>query len=64
MADLKTTMTDRGASVGMAQAMVDMATAKNEGLDGLVMRTPADRSNTPTTFRRWSEDVLKPLLVS
>ena len=24
----------------------------------------ADRSNTPTTFRRWSEDVLKPLLVS
>jgi hypothetical protein len=36
----------------------------NEGLDGLVMRTPADRSNTPTTFRRWSEDVLKPLLVS
>jgi len=63
MTDLKAMMLGRGASEGMAQAMVDMATAKNEGLDHLLKRTPADRLNTPTTFRAWSEDVLKPAVL-
>jgi uncharacterized protein YbjT (DUF2867 family) len=47
-----------GMSDAMAQAMTDMAAAKNEGLDNAVERTP--ENSTPTSFRRWCEDVLKP----
>lgn len=42
----------------MAQGMTDMAWAKNEGLDNGVQRTP--ENSTPTSFRQWSEEVLKP----
>ncbi|MFC8298637.1 NAD(P)H-binding protein [Micromonospora orduensis] len=51
-------MLQTGLSEGMAQGMLDMAVAKNEGLDNGVARTP-ERS-TPTTFRQWCLDVLKP----
>jgi hypothetical protein len=37
--------------------MTDMAWAKNEGLDNGVTRTP--ENSTPTSFRQWSEAVLK-----
>ncbi|MET8231171.1 NAD(P)H-binding protein [Micromonospora sp. NPDC005298] len=47
-----------GLSDAIAQGLLDMAVAKNEGLDNGVTRTP-ERS-TPTTFRRWCLDVLKP----
>jgi hypothetical protein len=57
-------MIKRGASEGMARAMVNMMTAKNEGMDHLVKRTPSSSSDTPTSFRRWSEEVLKPALVA
>lgn len=53
-------MRDLGASDGMAQAYVEMLTAKNEGMDHLV--TPASRHDTPTTFRTWCEDELLPLI--
>ena len=43
---------------GMAQAMVDMLTAKNEGMDQMVARPVPN--NAPTGFRCWCEDVLKP----
>ncbi|WP_433385373.1 hypothetical protein [Dactylosporangium sp. CA-152071] len=45
----------------MAQAMVDMFLAKDAGLDNAEPRTPA---TTPTTFRQWCEEVLKPALES
>jgi uncharacterized protein YbjT (DUF2867 family) len=51
-----------GLSESMAQAFVDMARAKDEGLDEGVARTPQTAS--PTTFRRWCEEVLKPAVQS
>jgi len=53
-------MRDLGVSDGMSQAYVEMLTAKNEGMDHLV--TPASRHDTPTTFRRWCEEELRPLI--
>jgi uncharacterized protein YbjT (DUF2867 family) len=47
-----------GMSDAMAQGMTDMARAKNEGLDNAEPRTP--ESTTPTSFRKWCEDELKP----
>jgi hypothetical protein len=45
----------------MANAMIDMYKAKNEGLDNGVQRTP--ENTTPTTFRQWCEEVLTPAIV-
>ncbi|TIT49713.1 MAG: NmrA family transcriptional regulator, partial [Mesorhizobium sp.] len=53
---------ERGASKAFAQAMVDMMVAKNEGLDNAEPRTP--ESTTPTSFRQWCEEVLKPAVAS
>src|SRR5579863_5395889 len=50
-----------GMSDAMAQGMTDMARAKNEGLDLSVRRTPGN--STPTSFRQWCEEVLKPAVV-
>jgi uncharacterized protein YbjT (DUF2867 family) len=50
-----------GMSDAMAQGMTDMAWAKNEGLDNGVQRTP--ENSTPTSFREWCEEVLKPAVV-
>jgi uncharacterized protein YbjT (DUF2867 family) len=47
-----------GMSDAMAQGMTDMAWAKNEGIDNAVRRT-RDNS-TPTSFRQWCQEVLKP----
>jgi uncharacterized protein YbjT (DUF2867 family) len=47
-----------GMSDAMAQGMTDMAAAKNEGIDNAVQRTA--KNSTPTTFRQWCEQVLKP----
>lgn len=49
-----------GMSNAMAQAMTDMAQAKNDGLDNAEPRTP--ESSTPTSFRQWCEDELKPAI--
>jgi hypothetical protein len=46
----------------MAQGMLDMAAAKNDGLDNAEPRTP--ESKTPTSFRQWCEKVLKPAVLS
>ncbi len=48
----------RGYSQAMADRMVDMALAKDRGLDNAVLRTP--QNTTETTFRQWCEDTLKP----
>jgi uncharacterized protein YbjT (DUF2867 family) len=51
-------MVRAGLSEPMAQGLLDMARAKDEGLDRGVRRTP--ELGTPTTFRQWCADVLKP----
>jgi uncharacterized protein YbjT (DUF2867 family) len=49
-----------GMSEPMAQATLDMWTAYDEGLDLEEPRT--DASTTPTSFRQWCEDALKPAI--
>jgi hypothetical protein len=49
-------------SDAMAQGMTCMAWAKNEGLDNGVERTT--QNSTPTSFRQWSEAVLKPAVLA
>jgi uncharacterized protein YbjT (DUF2867 family) len=51
-----------GMSDAMAQGMTDMAWAKNEGLDNGVQRTP--ENSTPTSFRQWADEVLKPAVIA
>lgn len=58
----KSMMTGAGMSEAMAQGMVDMARAKENGLDNAEPRTP--RSSSPTTFRQWCEEVLKPAVTA
>ena len=50
-----------GMSEAMAQGMTDMAVPKNEGLDNAVKRAP--ENSTPTSFRQWCEEVLKPAVL-
>ena len=52
---------ERGASRAFAQGMTDMMRAKNEGLDNAEPRTP--ENTTPTSFRQWCEEVLKPAVL-
>ncbi len=54
----KDRMLQFGMSDPMAQGLLDMALAKDAGLDNGVVRTP--ESSTPTSFRQWCEEVLKP----
>ncbi len=50
----------KGASEGMVHAYVEMLTAKNEGMD--TRARPGEPGATPTTFRQWCEDELRPLI--
>jgi uncharacterized protein YbjT (DUF2867 family) len=61
MEDYKSRMVSRGMSEAFAQGLADMMTAKNEGIDNTASRAVA--ADTPTTFRQWSETVLKPAVV-
>jgi hypothetical protein len=45
-------------SEAMADGMLAMMVAKDNGLDNFEPRTP--EATTPTTFREWCEDTLKP----
>lgn len=47
-----------GMSEPMAQAMLEMALAKDAGLDNGVRRTP--ENSTPTTFEQWCREQLVP----
>jgi len=51
-----------GMSDAMAQGQTDMTWAKNEGLDNAIQRTA--ENSTPTSFREWCEEVLKPAVLS
>jgi uncharacterized protein YbjT (DUF2867 family) len=48
----------RGMSAAMAQGMADMARAKSGGLDSVIARTAAN--STPTSFRIWCDEELRP----
>ncbi|WP_326807816.1 MULTISPECIES: NmrA family NAD(P)-binding protein [unclassified Streptomyces] len=61
-AALKERLTGFGTADGMAQAMVAMFEAKNLGMDNAAARTA--ESTTPTTFRQWCEEVLKPAVTA
>jgi uncharacterized protein YbjT (DUF2867 family) len=52
----------RGMSEAMAQGNLDMWVAYNQGLDTAEPRTP--ESTTPTSFRQWCEEVLKPTVLA
>jgi hypothetical protein len=54
----KARLMQRGMSEAMAQANEDMWTAYGEGLDTAERRTP--QATTPTSFRQWCEEELKP----
>jgi uncharacterized protein YbjT (DUF2867 family) len=51
-----------GASEHFAQGLVEMHAAKDNGLDNAEPRTP--ENTTPTSFRQWCEEVLKPVILS
>jgi uncharacterized protein YbjT (DUF2867 family) len=53
-------LTGHGISDAMAQGMLDMMMAKDNGLDNGVSRGPGNAIDTPTTFRQWCADTLKP----
>jgi len=53
-------LTGHGISAAMAQGMLDMMIAKENGLDNGVSRGPGNAIDTPTTFRQWCADTLKP----
>jgi uncharacterized protein YbjT (DUF2867 family) len=57
---LTSQLTGSGMSSAMAQAMLDMMIAVDNGLDNGIARTPHHAIDTPTTFRQWCEDTLKP----
>jgi uncharacterized protein YbjT (DUF2867 family) len=58
----KAELLGNGMSEAMAQGLLDMRRAKDNGLDNVEPRTP--RSTTPTSFRQWCEDVLKPAVLA
>jgi hypothetical protein len=59
---LKAELVRNGMSEAMAQGLLDMRQAKDEGLDNVEPRTP--RSTTPTSFRQWCEEELKPAVLA
>ena len=54
----KAQLKQHGASEAAADGLVEMAAAKDGGLDNGEVRTP--ENTTPTHFRQWCEEVLKP----
>lgn len=58
--DYKAGFSKFGFSPAMAQGITDMMYAKNLGLDLRVPRTP--ENTTPTSFRRWCEEILRPAI--
>jgi uncharacterized protein YbjT (DUF2867 family) len=60
--DYKARMMQFGMSEAMAQGLLDMSLAKDAGLDNAVPRTA--QASTPTSFRQWCQDVLKPAVLA
>lgn len=60
--DFHATLTKHGVGDAFVQGYVAMMRSKDNGLDDGVRRTP--RTATPTTFREWCEEVLKPAVLA
>jgi uncharacterized protein YbjT (DUF2867 family) len=60
----KNQVTGNGVSEAIAQGLLDMVIAKENGLDNGVARTPQNAVDTPTTFRQWCEDTLEPAVLA
>ena len=60
--DFKARLLERGLSEAMAQANLDMWVAYGQGLDTAEPRTP--ESTTPTSFRQWCVEELKPRVMA
>ncbi|CAN5552669.1 NAD(P)H-binding protein [soil metagenome] len=58
----KARLMGHGASEAFAQALVAMHEAKSNGLDNTEPRNP--ENTTPTSFRQWCEEVLKPAFLA
>ena len=54
----RATLMQHGMTAAWAQGLLDMAAAADRGIYNAEPRTP--RSTTPTTFRHWCDEVLKP----
>ena len=59
---LKAQLLQYGANEVFAQGLVNMHAAKAAGLDNAEPRTP--ENTTPTSFKQWCEEVLKPAVLS
>ena len=59
---LKAQLVQYGANEVFAQGLVNMYTAKAAGLDNAEPRTA--ENTTPTSFRQWCEEALKPAMMS
>ena len=58
MEQFRQQLAGRGASPAFIKGYADMMNAKDNGLDEGVART--EENTTPTTFRQWCEEKLKP----
>ncbi|MFE1250315.1 NAD(P)H-binding protein [Streptomyces sp. NPDC058735] len=58
--DFRAALAGHGVGDALAQGYVDMMRSKDDGLDDGVQRTI--RTASPTTFREWCEEVLKPVV--
>jgi uncharacterized protein YbjT (DUF2867 family) len=58
----KATLVRHGMSVAWAQGLIDMAASVDKGIYNAEPRTP--QSTTPTSFRQWCEEVLKPAVLA
>jgi uncharacterized protein YbjT (DUF2867 family) len=56
--DVRAAFTAHGMGEAFVEGYLEMMRAKDDGVDLGVRRTP--RTATPTTFRTWCEEVLKP----
>jgi hypothetical protein len=55
-------LTQHGMTDGWAQGLADMTAAQNDGIYEAEPHTP--QSATPTSFRQWCEEVLKPAVLA
>jgi uncharacterized protein YbjT (DUF2867 family) len=60
--DYKAQLILYGAGEAFAQSLMEMFAAKDNGLDNGERRTP--ENTTPTSFRRWCEEILKPVFLN
>lgn len=58
----KATMVEHGMTEAWAQGLINMAAAADQGIYNAEPRTPD--SVTPTSFRQWCEEVLKPAVLA